>query len=324
MRQVVNRRRLFILLLCLATCGIVNACSDDAPVLPADSSPQSVRDRLTSQDGDRFLEEISLHPWQNDTDRVTALFSWIPDDATSTDAGRRAMAGQTARALGQFLANNSNELRGGVGSETTKGSVGGVNPELTESYAAALVPYLGAMVGDPRGTSDFESLDPADGAMPRTVAAFAALQTGEAAAEHLSSALAQLVDEYESTFVESAMVDLASVQPGNPSLMRAARLLGAAKSSGFESVGEYALDAGDVAAQLQYRLARSLVDGPNTDISPQFFDRSRLLSPNEVRDQLGEASWDEYTNQLSVLLSKRPQLSEAVTHFRTTFMTSSQ
>ncbi|BBY19190.1 hypothetical protein [Mycolicibacterium litorale] len=234
------------------------------------------------------------------------------------------MAGQTARALAQFVANNSNELRGGAGNDTTSGSIGEVNPELTESYAAALIPYLGAMVGDPRGTSDFEPLDPVNGAMPRTVAVFAALRTGEAAAQHLSTALAELVDDYESTFAQSAVADPASVQPRNVSLMRAARLLGAAKSSGFQSVGQYALDVGDVAAQLQYRLASGLINGPNSDISPQFFDGARLFSPNEVRGQLGESSWDEYTNQLSVFLSKSPRLTDAVTDFRATFMSSSQ
>lgn len=320
MRPAVTHVRLTTVIWCLiATAALLCSCSDRGPALPADSSPRSMHDILTSADSDEFLQSISLHPWGDENSRFTALFDWISKDARSTDAGRRTVAGQTARAVAQFLVNDSNRLRGVSNGDASGASIGEINPELTDTYAAALIPYLGAMVGDPRGTSGFEPLDPTTGEMPRTVAAFAVLRTGEAAAQHLSGALAELVDDYESGFVDSAVAQSSSVQPRDITLTRAARLLSAAKTSGFETVGEYVLDAGDVAAQLQYRLVHDLVDGPNVDISPQFFNRDRLMSPNEVRSRLGESSWDEYTNQLNVFLSKMPPLAEAVTYLQTTF-----
>jgi hypothetical protein len=253
---------------------------------------------------------------------VTDLFTWIPHDATSANTEQKASAGETAYAIATFLADKSNDLTGdtGGGENSRQASIGAVNPELTQTFADVVIPYLSAMVGDDAGTSGFRPLDGLQGPMPRTAAMFGVLNTDTAAGSHLADAIGTVADEYEQRFADLAAAHPMSSVASNGDLARAARLLGLASSTGLHRADGATFQPGDVVADLQFRIAARMATGPNVDLPQQYFKSDgTLMSPHEVRTQAGEFGWEDYTSKLSAYLAKYPGLTNAVNEFQRVF-----
>ena len=146
------------------------------------------------------------------------------------------------------------------------------------------------------------------------------LNTSSAAGRRLADAVTSLARGYEEELAQSAADGPTSVASNDPRLLRAARLLGLAKSSNLQSSTDAKFDPGDVATDLQYRFAAKTVDGPNIDLPQQYFNRDgSLMSPDEVRDEFGESGWDDYSSKLVAYLAKSPATTRAVDSFRNTF-----
>ena len=303
----------------LALIGILGACGYSAPQLPSDTSPESVHSLLTGPDGNQFLRDTSAYQWGADSGRMTDLFSWVPRNATSPDAQKRTTAGETAHAIASFLADNSNDLSGDK-------SIGVVNPQLTQTYTDVVIPYLGAMVGDDAGTSGFRPLDGLDGPMPHTAAAFAVLRTDGTAGNRLADAVGTAADNYENQFAASAATNpTPGGADGNADLIRAARLLGLASSTGLRRSDGATFQPGDAVAELQFRIAARSVTGPNSDVPQQYFKSDgALMSPQEVRAKSGEFGWEDYTRKLGAYLAKSPSLAAAVSSFQRELSTAAQ
>jgi hypothetical protein len=304
-----------------ALLGILGACGHSSPKLPSDSSSGSIHQLITGPDGDQFLHDISTYKWGADSRRVTDLFTWIPREATSTDVREKTSAGETAHAIASFLADNSHDLMGGE--KGSQASIGAVNPELTQTYADVVIPYLSAMVGDDAGTAGFRPLDGLQGPMPRTAAVFGVLATDSTAGSRLADAVGTVADKYEEGFVGLAAADPTSSTNGD--LVRAARLLGLASSTGLRRSDGATFQPGDVVADLQFRIAVRMARGPNVDLPQQFFKSDgSLMSPQEVRAKSGEFGWEDYTSKLGAYLAKFPALTKAVTDFQREFSTAAE
>jgi hypothetical protein len=119
-----------------------------------------IHDAVTGSGGERFLNNLTQHQWQDDGLAAGGLFDWIGESAAH-DSTERAAA--TARALAEYTSSHSNQL---LNLPDTDGqALGQVNPELTRDWARAFSPYMDDMVGMNTGDSNglFAPLDPDGG-----------------------------------------------------------------------------------------------------------------------------------------------------------------
>lgn len=121
------------------------------------SDDMVIHDAVTGSGGERFLNNLTQHQWQDDGLAVGGLFDWVGESAAHDSTGRAA---DTAHALAEYTSGHSHQLLNLP--ETQGQSLGQVNPELTRDWARAFSPYLDDMVGMDTGDSNglFAPLDP--------------------------------------------------------------------------------------------------------------------------------------------------------------------
>ena len=119
-----------------------------------------IHDGVTGPGGEKFLNNLTQHQWQDDGLAAGGLFDWVGESAAHDSTGRAA---ETAHALAEYTSSHSNQL---LNLADTQGqSLGQVNPELTRDWARAFSPYMDDMVGINTGDSNglFAPLDPDGG-----------------------------------------------------------------------------------------------------------------------------------------------------------------
>jgi hypothetical protein len=119
-----------------------------------------IHDGVTGPGGEKFLNNLTQHQWQDDGLAAGGLFDWVGESADHDSTGRAA---ETAHALAEYTSSHSNQL---LNLPDTQGqSLGQVNPELTRDWARAFSPYMDDMVGMNTGDSNglFAPLDPDGG-----------------------------------------------------------------------------------------------------------------------------------------------------------------
>ncbi len=131
----------------------------DALVGPPQNGPFGEQTFLTPE-GEKFLDNLTMHQWQDDGLAAGGLFDWVGETADH-DINNRAA--HTAHALAEFTSDHHEGL---LNLPYTNGqSLGEVNPELTRDFARAFSPYYDDMVGRNLGGNDgtFAPLDPVGG-----------------------------------------------------------------------------------------------------------------------------------------------------------------
>ena len=180
-RRGPRQRRLVAVLLAILLSATTTACDSTPPSLPTDRSPAGVHALLTGAAGQDFLDSIATYDWADAGADAATIFDWISRDATSTDPATATRAGQTARAIAEFLSTHGDGLlelpSGWFG--LSHQTVGSRNPELTQGLTVALLPFLKPIVCDSYGTLGFELLDPAgcDASAQAAKPVFAVLNT---------------------------------------------------------------------------------------------------------------------------------------------------
>jgi hypothetical protein len=120
----------------------------------------AIHDAVTGSGGDRFLNNLTQHQFQDDGLAAGGLFDWVGESAGHDSTSRAA---ETAHALAEYTSSHSNQL---LNLPDAQGqSLGQVNPELTRDLARAFSPYMDDMVGMNTGDSNelFAPLDPDGG-----------------------------------------------------------------------------------------------------------------------------------------------------------------
>jgi hypothetical protein len=285
------------------------ACAPSAPELPSDPSPAAVADKLTGPGGSAFLTGITTYEWPDRGLRAGELMSWIPRDAGSSDPATATRAGKTARAVAVFLADQYKSVK----------DAGSKNPALIQSYAAALIPYLGAMVGDPTGTSGFEPLDGLDTDMPSTALVFTVMASDPKANDMFTAAAHNRATAYERQFADAAAANPSSAgsQEELENLRRAARLLGLI-AAGARLAGKESPNATEAHAKtnVAYEVATRMLRGTDAHFSAEYFTpNGSLKSPSEV----GDEGWSLYDTQLFNYLATYPEITDAIDRFGRTY-----
>ena len=97
-----------------------------------------IHDAVTGSGGERFLNNLTQHQWQDDGLAAGGLFDWVGESAAHDSTGHAA---ETAHALAEYTSNKHNQL---LNLPDTQGqSLGQVNPELTRDWAKGLLPLHG-------------------------------------------------------------------------------------------------------------------------------------------------------------------------------------
>jgi EspA-like secreted protein len=115
-----------------------------------------IHDAVTGSGGEKFLNNLTQHQWQDDGLAAGGLFDWVGESAAHDSTGRAA---DTAHTLAEYTSSHSNQL---LNLPDAQGqSLGQVNPELTRDWARAFSPYMDDMVGMNTGDSNglFAPLD---------------------------------------------------------------------------------------------------------------------------------------------------------------------
>lgn len=262
-----------VLAVTLAACG-------RTPDLPADES--AAYQMLTGGNGQEFLRQISSHDWDDGGEAAAAQLSWIARDALSSDEASAQRAGEAAHAIATFLAENEDELSrlpaGWFGLKHRP--LGELNPALVRGYAAALIPYQGAIVGDGNSVHGFTIVG--DGvSSARSI--FAVIDAYTEAGNEFRDAAYQRVHYYLKTYAQ-AVADRRNEEL--VALRYAAELAGVVEGGQRES-GNGAMEGQTAQYWINwagYEVAAAMGARPgDPDLSDQYFTAGgRLESPDEV------------------------------------------
>jgi hypothetical protein len=202
-------------------------------------------DMLTS-DKD-FLQDVMTHEWQDNGESASTLTDWISRDAYSADPAVNERAGQTASAIADYLGDPANKdalMNNTTGSQPNM-SLGQMNPELTQSLANAMSPYVDEMAGrDLDGTTGWAGIDDpdADTSYPHAANVFGILGTDEDAARIIDSRSVSVqgafINEYANSVIHSD-----GHSSDSAAMEAAGRLKGITDQGAFMSVSDMDSDA---------------------------------------------------------------------------------
>ncbi len=301
-----NRKALYAAMASVAM--LIAGCSTaSTPPLPAPSDPAAVTTKLTSKDANEFLLDVSTYAWPDNGARPGETFSWIPAAAASKDEQVAQQAGKSARAIAGFLADKDDQLldiRSGLfGRNHT--NVGQLNPDLVRSFGDALIPYQGALVCDDSKARGFDSLERCNNAMPAAQSVFQVISTSAEAAATFSEAAREQVRQYIQTFADTELSSPA-LYPAAQGLTYAGSLLGLLAVAAKKNEGTPPIDIDKEATEARYTVAKaSLTREPGPSLPEKFFLNGLLMTPAQVRDNLGDSAYGEYATGLISFLTQR-------------------
>lgn len=301
-----NSNSLFLAITSAAV--LVAACSTaTTPALTDPSDPAAVAAKLTSKDANEFLLGLSTYDWPDDGAHAAEEFTWIPDAAASADDQIAQQAGESARAIAGFLADKDNQLldiRSGLfGRNHT--NVGQLNPALVRSFGEALIPYQGALVCDDSKARGFDSLEPCNNAMPAAQSVFEVVSTNTEAAGAFSVAAHEQVQQYIQKFADTELSS-PELYPAAQGLTYSGSLLGLLAVTANKHEGAPAIDINKEATEARYTIAKAiLAREPGPSLPEKFFLNGVLMAPAQVRQNLGDSAYGEYTTGLISFLTQR-------------------
>jgi hypothetical protein len=208
------------------------------------------RDTVVNHDmltGDKdFMQDVLTHEWQDNGQSASTLTDWISRDAYSSEPAVNERAEQAASAIADYLGDPANKdvlMNNSTGSQPNM-SLGQMNPELTQSLAQSMSPYVDEMAGRPLDTSTgWTAKDgEANVAYPHAAHVLGVLGTDPTAAGVLDARAASVqgtyINEYAGSVIDS------NGQSSNSAAMEAAgRLKGIWDEGAYMSVLDTESDA---------------------------------------------------------------------------------
>lgn len=187
--------------------AIFNSAGRD-DIVVHDMITDSMTDPATNRPrGEDFLRNLTVHAWTDDGQAARTLTDWIDDGAQSSDPIIQLRAGETAESIAKFLGDPANDLlhlQESTLNQHDFTSAGQRNPALIQSYAEALIPYQGELVGDDkmRGFEPIEDITSSD--LSHTRQLFAVLDSDPTAAENFNGHAFDKVAEFQQQYADLA------------------------------------------------------------------------------------------------------------------------
>lgn len=297
----------------MAVLVAVSGCGTSAPELPPASPPQMVN-VLTSDAGDDVLKKLTTYEWDDDGAAAAARFTWIGED------GNESQGTQAAAIIAEYLKANHNALAaldsGFLG--LSKIPAAQLNPLLIRSYATALAPHLGELVGGQQGAFDSLRAQVADDplALRNLMSVFVAdPEAGRTAVEATHDA----AERYE--------IDAAAAPPDSDEsvadLRAAGSLLGAAYGAVTLADSDISTPPiGEATSDMAVRVAAILVPAdPNAAKVSKYVQDGRLMSPAEVESKFSNTAMRAYFLDLQDYISSKG-FGDGISAFHNSFMAS--
>ena len=264
----------------------VSACGTSRPELPPDS-PSRMLSVLTSDGGDGDLKKVTTYDWDDDGAAPGTRFTWIGQDAASSDRNAASQATQAAAVLAEYLIANHNSLAaldsGFLG--LSKVPATQLNPLLIRSYATALAPHIGELVGGQQ--SAFDSLRTQVADDPLTLRNLLSVFVADAEAGRIVvEATHSAAEQYEDA--------AAAAPPGSDEAVANLRSAGSLLGAAYGAVKLAGSDiptptSGGATNGMAVRVAAILVPSdPNPAKVSNYVQAGRLMSPAEVEKQVLE------------------------------------
>lgn len=293
------------------------SCSSNAPDLSTPVTPETAHDRLTSSDGNTFLEEISTYKWSDVGQAAASYFDWIPREAQPSDPTTSQQAGETAHTLAVFLADHRETLEAvpdglfGV----RKAPVGEVNPQLVAAYGAALIPYLPAIAGsdDSPGFPPFEHSTPEDFAKARNV--FAVIATNPDSGREFIDQAREDAHRIAATATRDACVPVSAKKVDSAVLRTAGVLASLADSMSNEEDSPKPYQVSD---DINFTMAAACVAAdppPSSTPTANYMSSGKLLTPQEVLQQRNEGLADYYQSLRDYLAVRDIEIEPYLTRY---------
>ena len=292
----------------------VSACGTSAPELPPDS-PSKMVNVLTSDTGDAGLTKVTAYEWDDDGAAAAARFTWISEE------GDGPQATQAAAVIAEYLVANHNSLAaldsGFLG--LSKVPAAQLNPLLIRTYATALAPHIGELVGGQQRAFDSLRAQAADDplALRNLLSVFVAdPEAGRTAVEATHSA----AEQYE--------VDAAAAPPDSDESVADLDAAGALWGAAYGAVTLAGIDiptppSGEATNDMAVRVTAILVPAdPNPAKVSKYVQDGRLMSPAEVEGTFSNAAMRTYFLDLQDYISGKG-FGDGMSAFHSAFMASS-
>ena len=193
-----------------------------------------------------FTHDVLTHEWQDNGESARTLTDWINRDAYSDDPVINQRAGETASALADYLgdpANKDSLMNISTGSQPDM-SIGQMNPELTQSLAQAMSPYIDEMAG--RNVDGSSGWTPKDGnsdlSYPHATNVMGVLGTDADAAKILDQRSASVQGAYINEYANS-VIDSNGQSSDSAAMEAAGRLKGISDQGAFMAAFDTKADA---------------------------------------------------------------------------------
>lgn len=255
-----------LVIVAFAAGTVLTSCGDKGPSLPTNQAESY--EQLTGDDSAAVLDQITTFSWADGGASAGETFAWISRDATSANTDVATRAGEAAHGIATYLADQQSTA------DAER------NPKLTQTYAEALAPFQGAMIGDVSRTRGFTPMVTGSGDFVPVRRVFSWIGTDQDAASLFVESAYRTIDAYTRSFAEAA-----ENQPTEPSddLKLAAHLAGVVYG-GLN--GESAVpirNSTQAVTNAAYTISSVLRPEPGI-IGLEFFAGGALVPPNDVPD----------------------------------------
>jgi hypothetical protein len=274
-------QRLGLVLIVLSLVPLVATSCAKEPAIASDRADSY--ERITGADGEDYLFELSSFGWEDKGQTAGASLEWIGEDWDSRDAQKASQAGEAARSLTDFLTDRQGDLlklsTGWFGLQSH--TVGELNPDLVQSFAVALSPYQGALVGDMTDLRGF-TVPPEAAQLGDAKNVFAVIDTDTEAGTQFRDVADKRIKDYLRQYAEG----VAGTRPVDGSVLARAGTLAGVVAAGQQASGSEAPDvqtAQHWVNWLNYELATALNARPGDGyLTEEFFSGGVLVSPDDV------------------------------------------
>ncbi|WP_276823028.1 EspA/EspE family type VII secretion system effector [Mycolicibacterium mageritense] len=233
-----------------------------------------------------FVHDVLTHEWLDDGKSASTLTNWIDEAAYSTDPDVNRRAGETASALADYLGDpNNKQTLMDINASQQNISLGKLNPDLAQSLAHAMTPYVDDMAGrNLDGTLGFTSKDgDTNLRYPQASQVMGVLGTDDNAAKILDTRAGQVQAAYIGQYADS-VINSGGQFASTDAMQAAGRLKGIWDQGAFMSYSDIEHDAAKARQDAWDRMERNYDSVKDIAGSIPYIGTALAVESNYLKD----------------------------------------
>ncbi|OKH68267.1 hypothetical protein EB73_16350 [Mycobacterium sp. SWH-M3] len=233
-----------------------------------------------------FVHDVLTHEWPDDGKSAATLTNWIDEAAYSTDPDVNRRAGEAASALADYLGDpNNKQTLMDINASQQNISLGKLNPDLAQSLAHAMTPYVDDMAGrNLDGTLGFTSKDgDTNLRYPQASQVMGVLGTDDNAAKILDTRAGQVQAAYIGQYADS-VINSGGQFASTDAMQAAGRLKGIWDQGAFMSYSDIEHDAAKARQDAWDRMERNYDSVKDIAGSIPYIGTALAVESNYLKD----------------------------------------